>query len=71
MTSRLRARTVTANRLQFGVLEAGSGPLALCLHGFPDSASASAPALVGVRRSIERHVQGEQTNDEGDDEAAR
>jgi pimeloyl-ACP methyl ester carboxylesterase len=38
MTSRLRARTVTANRLQFGVLEAGSGPLALCLHGFPDSA---------------------------------
>ena len=37
-TSRLRARIVTANRLQFGVLEAGSGPLALCLHGFPDSA---------------------------------
>jgi pimeloyl-ACP methyl ester carboxylesterase len=34
----LRARTVTANGLQFGVLEAGSGPLALCLHGFPDSA---------------------------------
>jgi pimeloyl-ACP methyl ester carboxylesterase len=24
--------------LQFGVLEAGTGPLALCLHGFPDSA---------------------------------
>jgi pimeloyl-ACP methyl ester carboxylesterase len=38
MTGRLRARTVTANGLQFGVLEAGSGPLALCLHGFPDSA---------------------------------
>ena len=38
MTSRLSARTVTANGLQFGVLEAGSGPLALCLHGFPDSA---------------------------------
>jgi hypothetical protein len=36
MTSRLRDRTVTANRLQFGVLEAGTGPLALCLHGFPD-----------------------------------
>jgi pimeloyl-ACP methyl ester carboxylesterase len=34
----LRARAVTANGLQFGVLEAGSGPLALCLHGFPDSA---------------------------------
>src|SRR5271154_724758 len=38
MTSWLRARTVTANGLQFGVLEAGSGPLALCLLGFPDSA---------------------------------
>jgi pimeloyl-ACP methyl ester carboxylesterase len=38
MSSRLRARTVTANGLPFGVLEAGSGPLALCLHGFPDSA---------------------------------
>ena len=34
----LRAGTVTANGLQFGVLEVGSGPLALCLHGFPDSA---------------------------------
>lgn len=38
MTGRLHARTVTANGLQFGVLEAGSGPLALGLHGFPDSA---------------------------------
>jgi pimeloyl-ACP methyl ester carboxylesterase len=38
MTGRLRARTVTANGLRFGVLEVGSGPLALCLHGFPDSA---------------------------------
>ena len=34
----LRARTVQANDLQFALLEAGSGPLALCLHGFPDSA---------------------------------
>ncbi|MDN3358298.1 alpha/beta hydrolase [Actinomadura sp. DC4] len=30
--------TVDANGLTFGYLEAGSGPLALCLHGFPDSA---------------------------------
>jgi pimeloyl-ACP methyl ester carboxylesterase len=29
---------VTANGLTFAYLEAGSGPLALCLHGFPDSA---------------------------------
>ncbi len=27
-----------ANGLRFAYLEAGSGPLALCLHGFPDSA---------------------------------
>jgi pimeloyl-ACP methyl ester carboxylesterase len=31
-------RTVVANGLSFGALEAGSGPLALCLHGFPDTA---------------------------------
>jgi pimeloyl-ACP methyl ester carboxylesterase len=30
--------TVDANGLRFGVLEAGSGPLALCVHGFPDTA---------------------------------
>jgi pimeloyl-ACP methyl ester carboxylesterase len=31
-------KTVEANGLTFGYLEAGRGPLALCLHGFPDSA---------------------------------
>jgi pimeloyl-ACP methyl ester carboxylesterase len=34
----LRSTTVHANGLEFGLLEAGSGPLALCLHGFPDTA---------------------------------
>ena len=29
---------VTANGLEFGYLATGKGPLALCLHGFPDSA---------------------------------
>jgi pimeloyl-ACP methyl ester carboxylesterase len=29
--------TVQANGLQFHYVEAGQGPLALCLHGFPDS----------------------------------
>jgi pimeloyl-ACP methyl ester carboxylesterase len=29
---------VTANGLEFGYLEAGDGPLVLCLHGFPDCA---------------------------------
>ncbi len=31
-------KTVEANGLRFGYVEAGSGPLALCLHGFPDTA---------------------------------
>jgi pimeloyl-ACP methyl ester carboxylesterase len=34
----VRTTTVQANGLEFGLLEAGSGPLALCLHGFPDCA---------------------------------
>ena len=33
----LSKRRVIANGIDFAVLEAGSGPLALCLHGFPDS----------------------------------
>jgi pimeloyl-ACP methyl ester carboxylesterase len=33
----MRVRMVQANGLEFGLLEAGT-PLALCLHGFPDSA---------------------------------
>jgi pimeloyl-ACP methyl ester carboxylesterase len=38
VSSVLRSRAVRANGLEFGLLEAGTGPLALCLHGFPDSA---------------------------------
>jgi pimeloyl-ACP methyl ester carboxylesterase len=38
-SSAVRASTADANGLEFGLLEAGGpGPLALCLHGFPDSA---------------------------------
>ena len=40
-----------ANNLEFGLLEAGSGPLALCLHGFPDTAwtwEHLLPALAGA-----------------------
>jgi pimeloyl-ACP methyl ester carboxylesterase len=35
-----QAKTLTANAVEFSYLEAGpaDGPLALCLHGFPDSA---------------------------------
>lgn len=33
-----RQATVRANGLEFAFLEAGTGPLVLCLHGFPDIA---------------------------------
>jgi pimeloyl-ACP methyl ester carboxylesterase len=36
--SEFKQGDVQANGLRFHYLEAGSGPLALCLHGFPDSA---------------------------------
>ena len=34
----MTSRRLSANGVDFTVLEAGSGPLVLCLHGFPDSA---------------------------------
>jgi pimeloyl-ACP methyl ester carboxylesterase len=34
----LKRRELQANGVDFTILEAGSGPLALCLHGFPDTA---------------------------------
>jgi pimeloyl-ACP methyl ester carboxylesterase len=36
--SQIRSGNARANDIEFGILEAGSGPLALRLHGFPDSA---------------------------------
>ncbi|MFE3858727.1 alpha/beta fold hydrolase [Streptomyces griseorubiginosus] len=35
----VRHRTVLAGGLEVPILEAGSGPLVLCLHGFPDHAA--------------------------------
>jgi pimeloyl-ACP methyl ester carboxylesterase len=44
-------RFVTANGLRFGYLEAGTGPLVLLVHGFPDTAfswNATRTALAGA-----------------------
>ena len=38
MSSDIAERTVEANGLRFGLLEAGDGPLVVLLHGFPDNA---------------------------------
>lgn len=38
MTHAITTSSVSANGVDFALLECGSGPLALCLHGFPDSA---------------------------------
>ena len=38
-------RSVQANGVEFAVLEAGQGPLVLCLHGFPDTAWSFVPVL--------------------------
>jgi pimeloyl-ACP methyl ester carboxylesterase len=38
MASPITSSTVTANSIDFTYFECGSGPLALCMHGFPDSA---------------------------------
>lgn len=41
----LSQRTVRANGLDFPVIEAGEGPLVLCLHGFPDQARSWTPMI--------------------------
>jgi len=48
----VRAGAARANGLEFGLLEAGGpGPLALCLHGFPDTAHTWARLLPVLARA--------------------
>ena len=49
-TGHIRRRTVRANGLDFPVLEAGNGPLVLCLHGFPDHAQNRIPFIDRLAR---------------------
>jgi pimeloyl-ACP methyl ester carboxylesterase len=46
--SGLTQRRVVANGIDLAILEAGSGPLALCLHGFPDSPHSFRQLLVDL-----------------------
>ena len=41
-------RWIRANGLDFAYLEAGEGPLVLCLHGFPDTAWSFQPLLTAL-----------------------
>ena len=50
LPDRIRQRTVNANGLEFPVLEAGTGPLVLCFHGFPDHAQSWIPMLDRLAR---------------------
>ena len=47
----LKSGRVEANGLTFHYLEAGSGPLALCLHGFPDNAHTYSELLPALARA--------------------
>ncbi len=38
MTQQIQLNQIEANGVNFSYLECGSGPIALCIHGFPDSA---------------------------------
>ena len=50
-TGHIHRRTVRANGLDFPILEAGNGPLVLCLHGFPDHAQSWIPFLDRLARA--------------------
>jgi pimeloyl-ACP methyl ester carboxylesterase len=41
----LQPRFIRANGMEFAYLEAGQGPLVVCLHGFPDTAWSFGPLL--------------------------
>jgi len=47
---------IQANGLRFGYLEAGQGPLALCLHGFPDHAASFRPLMEALANAGYRAI---------------
>ena len=70
----MREGRVRANGLDFAYLEEGSGPLLLCLHGFPDNAHtysellpelARAGVPAGEVRTLDRVYEWDQTRSQG------
>lgn len=48
---------IQANGIDFHYLEIGTGPLVLCLHGFPDNAFTYLGSVDEVRRSMDAMVE--------------
>jgi pimeloyl-ACP methyl ester carboxylesterase len=61
-TTRLETLEVTANGVRFSALACGRGPLALCAHGFPETAETfdrTLPHLAGLGyRAVAPHMRG-------------
>lgn len=66
-----KAGTATANGLRFATIEAGDGPLVLCLHGFPDNARSfrhQLPALAAAGyRAVAPYMRGYAPTEAPDD----
>ncbi len=56
MPSQPELKYLTANGIRFAYHEAGSGPLVLCLHGFPDTAQGFLPLLSALAAAGYRAV---------------
>lgn len=56
MTTDGPAQFIRANGVEFAYLSAGSGPLVLCLHGFPDTAASFKPLLARLAQAGFRAV---------------
>lgn len=56
MMADFKKTVVCANGVRFAVLEAGDGPLVLCLHGFPDHARSFRHQLRGLAKAGFRAV---------------
>src|SRR3990172_6582564 len=65
--AQFKTGSVQANGVRFATIEAGEGPLVLCLHGFPDHARSfrhQLPALAGAGfRAVAPYMRGDAPRD--------